>query len=1193
MVNNFSLKNTYEEYNKTTITDTEKLLANDDAEIKELIKENADKKKVAKWIDKIANADISYKMMTASELQADIFSHTNYDILWWSTVLSQLRWENADFKRIYWDRLRTEVERLLNWINWLDEAEKKVFFENIRRVTRESKKDTIRAIFDWKPSELNEAQDALNKIASIFADAWWNNTTILHGIRNENSANNLLYNTFNTYLNVSLWKFNTLRSADDVRKFVFNISRWVWASAKRAMNLAKDWVWDPLWTWAMMKFLANVRSAYRFAKYSILSPVSGTLMLLNSTALSEPLLAWKKKWLNMYFDNASFKALMEEEWVTNWLERDEDILFNAANGMQMWEVFVDKMLTKVANSLTPKWTNINKTLRVIMTWWEHSLYDMYRSWAVREYAFAQALKQNWIKTEQALDDLLNIIRRWDINQPEYITRWRSIMADTEENYARFFTNANTTALSRHRWSRAFGFNFLQGYVINRTDEMLQWIKKLYNYVKDAWVKNLTWDDITRHLAEDNVEMKSFMNNILLTAKLWYYLDRAWDADGTEWDNVREYFINANDYLSSLDTVWFMRLFSAIPEWLSEYKDYIDMTDWDFNMIEWVEVWAFKLASEICSQFFREGKFLNAMMQTIVSAMQTWDLNFAATVAWVEWEKMANWLWRFWLKEWLERYWLEDFSEPSDIIWQVLLASNKTSITWKIQDKLYALSNVDKIISDPGYAAVTTLGYLPLVWELLKSATGKWGFNFNEAKYKEMMNMVEHDKWLQELYAWHINSEVYSDQSINRLWNDFTSFNYPAKHEKTAWIHSVWSYIDGKDTTLNSMKENVFVQNMCEKLWITVEELHNMISADSAKKTWLLKVMAAAEAAEPGSWKIVLSYKMASDLYKLEQQVTGKQYPTAADLWEEAMLELKKMVIDMDWDLMFTADKTSWYKAIREYISNVNPKVFDTLYKNDQLTSYLWSIWFMDMLMRDAAQKWDMDAKYFKNLWWTFTKYFTNDDARIKAFEYLCWQANKLNLSSSARQATMEWMLAANIDFYDRLKNSPILSNLYWDAISDFEHRLWWTLDKVDIVDDSYKTQNKKKYYTPYTSQYWDSNKKLEDELTNKANKYFPKSSWNSKLPWLSSPHSYNWGSIKPKWTLDWYWKYYEGLIKDYSDRLVKSEGKKYPAQTIEGMTFKTGSNNRWSIKWQQLTFPKHKSKEYRTNVLSNLPGSHW
>ena len=291
--------------------------------------------------------------------------------------------------------------------------------------------------------------------------------------------------------------------------------------------------------------------------------------------------------------------------------------------------------------------------------------------------------------------------------------------------------------------------------------------------------------------------------------------------------------------------------------------------------------------------------------------------------------------------------------------------------------------------------------------------------------------------------------------------------------------------------------------------------------------------------------------------------------------------------------MFTADKVSWYKAIREYISEVNPEVFKTLYKNETLNSYVWSIGFLDSLMRDAAQKWDVDAKYLKNAWSVLTKYMTNVDARTSAVEYLFSQAASLNIPSSARHMVMEWILAGNIDFYNTLKNSPALSSIYADTLRDFEERLWGVLDEVDIVDDSYRRQNKKKTYTPYTSNYWDRNWQVEDELTNKANKYFPKSSPSWKYSWNLKGNPYTTWSIKPEWTLNWLLKYYEGLIKAYSDRLVKSTGKKYPAEGTENITFKTWSNNRWSIKWAKLTFPKHKSKEYRTNVISNLPGSHW
>lgn len=1163
-------------------------------ETKKFIRDEFDLKKTAKTTKEISDTNVTREIYSSSDWLSEIFSFTNMDVLWWNTVLSQLRWANADFKRIYWDRLikvwsewnkafgsltKTEQENLIKWIN--------------------SKVNTY--VKDWNTiieevftNPTNRAEELVNDLAKIFAEAKWNNAYILNKIHNADSLDNLIYKTFNTYQNVSLWMFSNLKNTDDVREFVFNAAKSMWTKDKRAFNLAKDWVWDPLSTWPFMNFLANVRSAYRFAKYSLLSPVSWTLMYLNSAVMSEPLLWAKKSWLWLYYWSNDFKKLVQEQWVTNWLERDSDLIFQWANWMQMNWIATDKAINKLAGIIwAPFGERIKKKIQAVALGWLHSIYDMQRSWSVREYAFAQALKQNRVETEEAIKDLLQKVKSWEINNPIYANRWRKIMADTEENYARFFSNANTTALSRHRWSRAFGFNFLQWYVINRADEMTQWIKKMYNFIKERWVKNLTWDDVTYHLAHDNIELKSFLNNIILTTKLWYYLDRVDDYDGSPAKNMLWYFVDANDYLSSLDTLWFMRLFKTIPNWISDYMEYTDYAKQDAT-VGWAlwTVW-YELTAEICSQFFREGKFLNAMMQTLIAWMKTWDLDFAATVAWVEWEKMSNWLWRFGLVDWLEKYWLEDFTEPSDIIWSVLFSTNKTSMSGKVQDKMWALANVDKIINDPGYAAVTAVWYLPLIWELIKTATDNWGFNFTEAKYKEMMNMVENDKWLQELYRGKLNTEPYTDEAINRIWSDFTSFNYPAKYEKSPGKHAVWSYIEWKDTTLNSMKEDVFVQNICEKMGITVEELHNMIASDSSKTTGKLKVMAAAEAAEPGSGKIILSYMMANRLYELEKQVTWSKYPSQSDIGDEVMNQLKRIVLEEMWEWMFTADKVSWYKAIREYISIKNPSVFNTLYKNETLSSYVWSIGFLDSLMYDAAQKWDVDAKYIKNAWSVLTKYMKDTDARTSAVEYLFSQAENLNIPASWRHMVMEWILAGNIDFYNTLKNSPALRSIYWPVLRDFEERLWWVLDEVDIIDDSYRTQNKKKTYTPYTSNYWDNNGKVEDDLRRKANQYFPKSSGNWTSYWHRTPYSYTGSSVRPQDTLERYLKYYEGLIKAYSDRLVKSTWKKYPAQWTENITFKTGSNNRWSIKWQQLTFPKHKSKEYRTKVFSNLPGSHW
>ena len=169
-----------------------------------------------------------------------------------------------------------------------------------------------------------------------------------------------------------------------------------------------------------------------------------------------------------------------------------------------------------------------------------------------------------------------------------------------------------------------------------------------------------------------------------------------------------------------------------------------------------------------------------------------------------------------------------------------------------------------------------------------------------------------------------------------------------------------------------------------------------------------------------------------------------------------------------------------------------------------------------------------------------------------------------------------------------------MQSLYWKDIEAYNNYVWWVLkDLWDItdLDDTRKSWSKyKKWYNNYNSNpIGDNNTPTAKQFIPQAQKYL-----KGYTPSFWGKSGYNPNSTYKPWkTLDWYRRYYEGLISTYSDRLVKSKGKKYPAQTVESITFKTGNNNKWKIKWDELRFKKHKSKKYRTNVISNLPGSHW
>lgn len=1167
----------------------------EEAPVKQIVNEESLQKKTTTIAEDFANQFNTYdEIDNAGKASDSIFSLTNYFLLGNDPYLVQMRWARWALLSNHWDELRSIAEDWNRLFAGMDKTKEQAAIKDIKEtlaIFRKNNRWVFRAAYpmwEWTPVKY---KDIVNRLAKVFDSEWWKSIDIISMINNAQSIDEIIYKLrYSDALSV-IWMTDNVHNITEARDVVETWAK-QFVSEKRAKQIASDYVGDPLGTGKWFRAMANIRSAYRFAKYSILSPVSGTIMYINSKFLWDTLFAGKRKGLEWMLANETFNKIIDRPDVLAFLDRGNDIITNSSSDIMNKWLFVNEWLNKVADFLTKKWSNANDTLKTILNWWIHSLYDKQMSWEMRKLAFAQALKENHIYDWQ-LDDLLKSIEDWTIkSDPRKRALWNRINASSEEFFARFFTNTGTQALSRHKRSRLWWFNFLQWYVVNRTDEMLQGFRQWSKFVDDFWgFKNITWEDIVRHLNEDNQELKSFMNNVIASAKLWYYLDKAADSDWSEADNLRAYFIDANDYLSSLDTVWFMRLFKAPLEWVAAYKTYSEMSGKEATILWWVKVAAMESFAEVCSQFFREGKFLNAMLNPIIAGMRTWDLDFAATVAGTEWEKMANSLWRFGLVDWMEKYWLEDFSEDSDVIWQMLLNTDKSTVRWQEQNDLYNITSVDKIINDPSYSAVTAIWYLPLIWELIKYAADKWWYSFNEAKYREMMEMVDNDKGLKKLYNWELDTEVFSDDAINRIWTDFISFNYPYKTLKSPGIHSVWSFANWKDITLNSMKEDVFVQNICEKLWMTIEEFHNAIVSDSAKKTGKLKIAAAAEAAEPGSWKIVLSYMMANRLYELEKEVTKKDNPATADVPEDVMPMLKREVLEEYWDLMFTADKTSWYKAIREYISEVNPAVFKSLYNNNTLNSYVGSVWFMDMLMWDAAKKWDVNAKYIKNVFSVISKYMEDDNARVKMVEHIFWTIDNLNAPQTVKNMAMEWVLAGNIDFYNRLKNSPALSVLYKDVLDSFEHRVWWVMDNVDIQDDRMYRQWKK--YTPYTSQYGNDNKKVDDDLKKKVKDYYNPLTWWWK-PISSRPVYNRTGSYNPASEhFNWQLKYYENLIKTYSDRLVKSTGKKYPAEWTEKITFKTGSNNRWSVKWQSLSFPKHKSKEYRTKLFSNLPGSHW
>ena len=1173
-----------------------------------------------------------FDVQTTKLIKSRLFNFTNYDIYDQSKELQQI---TGMLRNFFTDdrceKLATAINKFNDSIANLSKEEQSKIFKMVKDRSRNlliTNKSTGKWIITMDVEWLStNTQAALNDILKIYHEWGWNPQRQLLLLSEKDWFETLLKNSVHNHTAAAMQYFE--KNPDEVRIALKDKLWWLVDSEKQLNRVVWDLLWDPLGRWALYKMASWVRSLWRFIKYwPVLFPLSWVLMLVNSTVL----------WIGRYSSEANglkalqasdaFKLLIGKKWdkilLSNgkegiwlgfwqWTNRINDIMFNSNS--DLWWTWFDKILDFMLDKL-PENNGFERKLKeaftVAMKGWTHSLFDMCAQWSVRSMELAKALQNNLHWYAGWLNQFALDVMNWTVNW-ELVNK---ILWDAEKWYSRFFTNSATTFFSRHKFSRMYMYNALQWYVINRTDEIFSSIKNAINwydrmrqlrsmYWDVGWKKmSITWDDFTKYMDTENPELKAFLMNVLLSAKLGFYMDRAvnwWDFD---WKDYSDYIIDTSDYLSSIPATFFYWILTAPVEWMLDYAEYVDTTKDEFNVWDWLTVAGLKTFSEIFSKLFREGKVLSALTDSVVAFGKTWNIDFSWDVLTTEFSNIANWLGRFQLVEWTNKYNLDNLTSDRDILWQILLNADKTTNAWKISNKMYALQTVDWILNWEDWTRWKDrlLPYLPVIGNLLhNSVTGQW-YTFTQAKWNQLEKILNKDKVVQTLNNRDLFNEdwwkiwwdkwVYSDDAVDRMYKELTAFDYPNKARKDWTEFSVW--YPGE---LEQIKETVFTDEILQWLWWTEEDLAKYLnSSDDRKKQWLLKIMAASEASRPGSSKIVVSYLANQYEYNLMKKLSGKDYPNSKDFTEEEYSEIQRSTLENFYPYMFMADKTSWYKAITEYVSG-KYTLFKDLYKDDDLTWYLSTLGYMDMLMYQQAKDGNVNAKFIKNSRTMLSKYFKSEPARIDAISYVMWSIENSWFSKGKATSAKMWVLAANMDFYDKIQKSWMMQALYGEDIERYNNYVWWVLKDInDIWYQKAKEQYNQSYwywtkprksYSNY-SPMWQNNEPEVQKFVPAAQRYLK---W--KTPSFNGWYSSKPTSYKPGKTLDWYRKYYEGLISTYSDRLVKSKGKKYPAQTVEGITFKTGNSNKWKIKWDELRFKKHKSKKYRTNVISSLPGSHW
>ena len=1159
---------------------------------------------------------------TQKKITNRLMNITNYDVYRDSEDLQQIFWMRVDFLNNYGDRLSDTITRFNEYLSKLTPEENKTILDKVRMNARKKINEWVDkakwAFEDWLPQE---AQWFVKEMVEIFNEAWWKPAIVLSNIDDKKWLSNIINSIVQNH-KMTAMQFYNVHTADEVRKALStNVGMYV--KEWQVKNIVSDLMWDPLGTGFFYNLTSTLRWLYRRLKYTY-NVLWGTLMFANSAVLGNQRYKYMMSWFEEVMNSKAFNELIDSGWVKS-LNRWDDIMING--NTDLWWSLIDVMANKVLDELPLSEEN-KKIIKTIESWWIHSAYDLMAQWWVKRLALAQALAKQWID-ETNIDAFVKALNSGKISKEVK----NKILAETEMVYSRFFTNSSSAALSRHRHSRMFMFNNLQWYVINRTDEMTSSIKRAYEWIMKrthtkTWIdaidkyRNISFSrrEFTDYLNSENLELKSFLCNVLMSAKMWYYYWQAitWQPDTFE--NFKEYRVDTSDYLSSLDATWFASILSAPFEWYQSYTDYKRMSGEETQLGEWLRAAAINTISEICSRFFKEWKFLTATANTLVAYWQTWDLDFAWTVLWTEIEKMMTWLWRFQLSDVDDTYDMEDFSSDTDIIGKILLTNHETSQAGKLKTKINSLEAAERAIDNPELAFITAVWYLPVIWQFIKSATNMGWFTFNEAVYKEYREMVRNDPVMNWLYHWEISIDDFSDNGIQQLYYELTDFDYTREKLWENGRHLVWSY-DGnswEDYTIKSEKEEVFVRNMLTELWISdAEWRQKMNDAKLWKKDWIIKLMAMAEAYQPGSGKTILSYLANQEAYEYLQKATWNKYPSWNDIDDETNKAIQALVVEKYYPELFICDKTSRYRAIQVYLNDANPDVFNSLYKDQKLSKFTNTLWYMDMLMHQMAYEWEVDAAYIKNVWWMIGKYVDDDAARMTLINYTLSSIDKLDwLTESQKLKAKESLLAGNMDFIWHIKNDEIANMLHEDSIKEYENFVWWVKKELGLqLKDKlwdwtswtwykYKKNPYKKYKYNYPNyNYWTGAGDWNGDWVDKA---FYK--WANKLldPFNNvSPDRTYTSPRRPMRTemtnvdddFKFYLKVYEDHVKAYSDKLVgewtnKNKGNQNGRKTYDWQ-YKYGEwiRNRGYINPARLTFPRHKQPAYSTKVLSNLPGA--
>ena len=879
------------------------------------------------------------------------------------------------------------------------------------------------------------------------------------------------------------------------------------------------------------------------------------------------------------------------------------------NGVGMGRNFVEKLYDATANKVAyyiaghvpteagknaAKWlADITKDIAV--TGWHNAQDPMMQGTHMR-IGLAQALLETawddfdgflWLlKNDKMPDTLFN----------KFITRARELGESGNNTYTADMLRRHI--LSGSGWKLAF--SYLQGYHMQRLWELTTGLKKLADAHAAGEVDFLNFGSLKAHLWQQNPELRKVIGITFDTIHTGFMLDHYYDDEETQ-DSL-DYGKLFHGYINTFQANVMGRIISTAL-WAHRGKDlYEDATGKELTLYQGVSLEVMDFIDAIPGMMYREFdvyKFIPKLMNSYFTGDAV--MNAALRKEMLEVAFSGNY--RYSMPTGENTFGAVALPEQDDVIGSLLLGMHTTNATVALADKMYAVTNADKIIRGADWneqedswfeKTIKTLPFIEYFTQNSRSKSAEW------AVLKSLMTT---DPIMKSLYA--RDNDVftkYIDQfvwvpekyteEVNDFWEDLTAFNYAQWNKKDLGTTRKDDFY-GSDMFDHAAKEELFTTLLENKLGKDfVANINTEIEQYIFDETWrnetavgagilkgkmpgptgdqmgIQKILVTSEALQPWSAKVIVAYIANKKWYnyaKANAPKNAKWYPdTTAFKNTDESTQVKKAILDEMFPNVYLADKTAYLKVIRNQAKNKYPEVFEKT--TDSSKALINTMSLNAFMAHQEILSGQPSAGNINSMIATSSKYIKNDADRLMVLNYGLRWVYGLPGTLDEKDMVASGMLFSNVDMLHRLAKDEEFKKEYPGQVEYAVTKLFWIADKTVLewhgnvhamIESDMTDADKQSYRNTYGSSYSQrpynaTNKSIQDKLVEKANSQW--SGWARSIynpsGWYTRPMSIgqasNMSAVPRPKVLDSYFKIArdEGVLSITSPALLKQTVKR-------------------------------------------------